>query len=111
MQKNKYLPVSTHCMGCPVNVFQNLMHLSAVPPPDANRPWWCGDHAIALTAAKWSVYVWTGATDCIFHTYSLLSLPPDAKYWLSGDHFKPHTSCLCPTNRLSTTDAKNKSKN
>jgi hypothetical protein len=41
-------PVSTHCMGCPVSVFQKRMHRSAVPPPLANRPWWCGDHAIAV---------------------------------------------------------------
>lgn len=40
-------PVSIHCMGCPVRVFQKRMHLSAVPPPLAKRPWWWGDHAIA----------------------------------------------------------------
>lgn len=38
-------------MGTPLAVFQNLMHLSAVPPPDASNPCWCGDHAIAFTAA------------------------------------------------------------
>ena len=48
-------PVSTHCKGCPVSVFQNLIYLSAVPPPLANSPCWCGDQAIALTAAKCSV--------------------------------------------------------
>ena len=31
------------------------------------------------------------------HTNSLLSLPPLARYWLSGDHLSPQTSCLCPT--------------
>ena len=40
-------------MGCPVSVFQNLMYLSAVPPPEAKRPWWCGDQAMAFTAATW----------------------------------------------------------
>ena len=25
-------------------------------------------------------------------TNNLLSFPPDASHWLSGDHFKPHTS-------------------
>lgn len=25
---------------------------------------------------------------------TLLSLPPDARCWWSGDHFRPHTSCL-----------------
>lgn len=27
---------------------------------------------------------------------TLLSLPPDARCWWSGDHFRPHTSCLWP---------------
>ena len=27
-----------------------------------------------------------------FQTKSLLSLPPEARYWLSGDHLSPHTS-------------------
>ena len=27
-----------------------------------------------------------------FQTNNLLSFPPEAKYWLSGDHFRPHTS-------------------
>ena len=31
-------PVSTHCSGCPVNVFQNRIHLSAVPPPEESKP-------------------------------------------------------------------------
>ena len=44
----------------PVSVFQNLIHLSAVPPPEAKRPWWWGDHAMAFTAAMWSVNVYTG---------------------------------------------------
>lgn len=40
-------PVSTHCMGCPVSVFQKRMQRSAVPPPLASSPWWWGDHAMA----------------------------------------------------------------
>lgn len=95
-------------MGCPVRVFQNRMHLSAVPPPEAKRPWWWGDHAIAFTAAKWSVYVWTGDNDCVFHTYNLLSFPPDARYWLSGDHLRPQTSWRWPTSLLSVTLAEKK---
>ena len=47
-------------MHIPVSVFQNLIHLSAVPPPDARSPWWWGDQAMALTAAMWSVNVYTG---------------------------------------------------
>ena len=84
--------ISWNCIPtCPVNVFQNLIHRSAVPPPLANNPGWWGDQAMALTAAKCSVKVWTGCKLLEFQTKSLLSLPPEAKYWLSGDHFKPQT--------------------
>ena len=38
VRNNTCDPVSTHCSGCPVKVFQNLMHLSAVPPPEDSRP-------------------------------------------------------------------------
>lgn len=34
-----------------ISVFQNFIVRSAVPPPLASRPRWCGLHAIALTAA------------------------------------------------------------
>ena len=33
-----YDPVSIEFISAPCLTFQNLMHLSAVPPPDANRP-------------------------------------------------------------------------
>lgn len=33
-------PVSVHCRGWPVNVFQKRMQRSAVPPPEASRPCW-----------------------------------------------------------------------
>ena len=49
---------------------------------------------MALIAAVCSVYVFTGAGDERFQTSSLLSLPPEAKSWWSGDHFSPHTSCV-----------------
>ena len=74
-----------------VVVFQKRMHLSAVPPPDASRPCWCGDHAMALTAAVWSENFRTGLADAWFQMYSWLSLPPDAICLSSGDHFSPHT--------------------
>lgn len=51
---------------------------------------------MAFTAAKCSLYVCTGLVLVIFHTYSLLSLPPEAKCWWSGDHLSPHTSCRWP---------------
>lgn len=34
--------------------------------------------------------------ECIFQIYSLLSFPPEANCCVSGDHFSPQTSCLCP---------------
>ena len=98
--------IELKCLTCPVSVFQNRIHLSAVPPPEARSPWWWGDHAMALTAAKCSVKVWTGWVMLEFQTKSLLSLPPEARYWLSGDHLRPHTSCLCPTSRRSEKNSK-----
>ncbi len=90
-----YDPVSMALISCIWVVFQNLMHLSAVPPPLASKPCWCGDHEIALTAARWlpnlptgSYWLWTD------QMYSLLSLPPDASYCSSKDHLRPHTSYL-----------------
>lgn len=48
-------PVSTHCRGCPVSVFQNRIVLSAVPPPDARIPCY-GDGTIDTSSAKqWQV--------------------------------------------------------
>lgn len=74
-----YDPVSIEFSSNIYYVFQNLMHLSAVPPPLTRRPCWWGDHEIAFTAAKWLPNLPTGSkllwTD---HTLSLLSFPPDA---------------------------------
>ena len=44
-------PVSIELIHEPFNVFQNLIHRSAVPPPLASRPCWWGDQAMAFTAA------------------------------------------------------------
>lgn len=30
----------------------------------------------------------------VLNSLTLLSLPPDARCWWSGDHLRPHTSCL-----------------
>lgn len=80
-------------------VFQKRMHLSAVPPPLAKRPCWCGDQAMALTAARWllnlpagSSWLWTD------QTFNLLSFPPEASCCSSNDHFNPQTSCLWKIN-------------
>lgn len=75
-----------HCSGCPVSVFQKRMQRSAVPPPDASSPCWCGDQAMAFTAARCSVYCCTGLRLEWFQTSScggsgsetseLVSAPP-----------------------------------
>mmetsp|Transcript_11178 Transcript_11178/g.38072 ORF Transcript_11178/g.38072 Transcript_11178/m.38072 type:complete len:221 (+) Transcript_11178:472-1134(+) len=89
-------PVSTQLSAALVCVFQNRMQRSAVPPPDASRPFWCGDHAIAFTAAVCSLKRSTGLVECGCQTKSLLSLPPEASCRPSWDHLRPHTSCLWP---------------
>ncbi len=89
-------PVSTAWRGCNVCVFQKRMWRSAVPPPVASRPFWWGDHPIAFTAAVCSWNLTRGLLERRFQIISLLSLPPDASYWLSNDHLRPHTSCLWP---------------
>ena len=74
-----------------VAVFQKRMQRSAVPPPDARRPCWCGDQAMAFTAAVWLLNLSTGLVECRPQMYSWLSLPPEAISLSSGDHFRPHT--------------------
>lgn len=122
--------MSVHCSGWPVRVFQKRMQRSAVPPPEASRPCWWGDQAMAFTAAKCSVYCCTGSTLEWFHTSSygneemcdirllsrcaafggtdkilllltLLSFPPEASSWWSVLHLSPQTSCLWPWRRRS----------
>ena len=65
----------------PVNVFQKQMQQSAVPPLEANKPCWYGDHAIALTAAEWSVKRVLDEVDDTFQINNLLSLPPPEASW------------------------------
>ena len=60
----------------PVAVFQKRRQRSAVPPPLASIPCWCGLHAIAFTAAVCSAYRSTGDVECAFQISSWLSLPP-----------------------------------
>lgn len=72
------------------------MVLSAVPPPETKRPCWWGDQAKALTAAVCLNRLKTGLPEWTLQILSLLSLPPDASCCWSKDHFRPHTSCLCP---------------
>ena len=84
-------PVSMLSSIVPLSVFQNLIVLSADPPPEANNPWLCGLHANPLTAAQWSLNLWIGVFEEVDHIINLLSLPPEASWFSSNDHFKPHT--------------------
>lgn len=82
-------PVSVHCRGWPVSVFQKRMQRSAVPPPEASRPCWWGDQAMAFTAAKCSVYCCTGRTLEWFHTSSYSGTTPggesrERRHWCLG---------------------------
>lgn len=103
--------VSTLSMQDPVWVFQNFMHRSAVPPPEASRCDWKGHHARALTAAWCSSKRWRHGVDgCSVEDipaddmtdtsqmWRRLSLPPLASCWPDGAHLRPQTSWLCPTN-------------
>jgi hypothetical protein len=93
-------PTSTVFRVVPVRVFLNRMVLSAVPPPDAKSPCWCGDQAIALTAAVWSLNFRIGSQEWLFQMSNLLSLPPEQSCCSSKLHFSPQISCLCPTSLL-----------
>lgn len=90
-------PTFIHLVSYPFIEFQNLMVLSAVPPPETNNPCWWGDHARALTAAVCFIKLKVGEFECNDQILSLLSLPPEANCCWSKDHFKPQTYCLWPT--------------
>ena len=45
-------PVSIQLRAVLVAVFQKRMQRSAVPPPEASRPCWWGDHAMACNRAR-----------------------------------------------------------
>jgi len=87
-------PVSYSLTRPPVKLFQNRIFLSAVPPPLASRPLWCGLQAIALTAARCSPNLQVGLESVPPQMKSLLSLPPLASWKVSAFHFRPQTSCL-----------------
>lgn len=74
------------------------MVLSAVPPPEASKPCWWGDHARALTAAQWSSNISKGLFDLLDQIINLLSLPPEQSCSLSIDHLSPHIYWLCDDN-------------
>jgi hypothetical protein len=56
-----------------------------------------GLQAKPLTAAQWSLNLWIGVLEEVDHIISLLSLPPEANWFPSNDHFRPHTYCVWPS--------------
>lgn len=59
-----------------------------MPPPDASSPCWCGDQAIAFTAARWSLYCCTGRRLELFHTSSCGDQEPSTCFlplWEAGE--------------------------
>lgn len=95
-------PVFTEFKQEPVWLFQNLIHMSAPPPPEARRLLWKGHQARAFTAALWSSSLWSHcigefeeAID-LSHMKRRLSFPPLANCWPEADHFSPQTPWWCP---------------
>ena len=95
-------PVLTEFRHTPVLVFQNFMHWSDPPPPEASKFPWNGHQARALTAALWSSSLWShcvgefeDAAD-LSHMKTRLSFPPLASCWPEADHFSPQTSSWWP---------------
>ena len=109
--------VCTEFRRDPVSVFQNLMHWSLDPPPEAKRDFYQGHQAKALTAALWSLKQYLGYYTFEFNMFrekglllplwkgflilelmsqiqSKLSFPPLANYYPSGLHLSPQTSYL-----------------
>lgn len=91
-------PVSMLSINTCELIFQNLIHRSLFPPPLTRIFDYFGCHAIAFTAALWSENLIISELAFKFQMINLLSLPPDAISFLSGDHFSPQTSYLCPKN-------------
>ena len=82
-------------MRFPVDKFQNLIFLSAVPPPVAKVRGCQGQNATAFMAAWWSLKECTGVD--VFRSSQILtklSLAPVAKVWQldSGDQAIPQIS-------------------
>lgn len=101
-REHTWEPVFTEFKQAPVWVFQNLMHWSPPPPPEANKFPWNGHQARAFTAAVWSSSLWSHcvgefeeAMD-LSHMKRRLSFPPLASCCPEADHLSPQTSCWCP---------------
>lgn len=81
----------------PVDVCQNLIHLSLLPPPVANRDFDQGQNAMALTAALWgSTNFLTGLSKFeISHKLQELSFPPTASRFECSFNEMPIVVSFC----------------
>lgn len=89
-------PVLTEFKHKPVFEFQNFIHWSPTPPPEASKLLWNGHQDKAFTAEVWSEKRWTLRFDWRLHILIRLSLPPLASCWPDVDHFSPQTSWWWP---------------
>ena len=95
-------PVSKKFKHAPVWVFQNFMHLSSPPPPEASKLLWKGHQARAFIADVCSSSLWSHSVAAfedaidLSHMNRRLSLPPLANCRPEGDHLSPQTSCWWP---------------
>lgn len=90
--------VSTSLRQVPFPVFHRQILRSAVPPPEASTLCRKGHHAKALTAAQCRSMERRGVRLTLAsHRLSRLSLPPEASWPPCGDHWRPQTSCWCPS--------------
>ena len=90
-------PVSILSNNVLSRVFQNLIVLSADPPPLAKTPWLWGLQAIPFTAAQWLLNLHIGVELWALQMNNLLSFPPEANKLLLKDHFNPQTYWVCPS--------------
>ena len=91
-----WFSVSTSNNLVPLAQFQIIIFRQADPPPEAKTCGFQGHHESAFTPAWWSVSWRSGvapeAPTSLVQMFTILSLPPEAKNFPSGDHSSPETS-------------------
>ena len=84
--------------------------MSEVPPPVASTLFYHGHQSIAFIPALCSFKTYLGESLPISQRQTILSFPPEASVFPSGDHFNPQTSWVCcsrvHTNGLATLTSK-----
>lgn len=80
--------------GGPCTFALGWVRSDSTPVAEMTGDWVNNDQKAMLLHKEWVRS--SGGNKC-----TVLSLPPEASSWWSVLHFKPHTSCLWPCNRLS----------